>query len=445
LIEIGIVSDLTKMKGILENMNQVRVLIWISALALASVTTSTASARALSWSESLKLALENNTELKAAGDAFRSTEDQEGVARGGFLPTVSGSLTGTRSGTAGSLDYGTAPGNQFSATLKGGENLFSGLYDHGNLVRAKANTRAALAVLQIARAKMSFDLKSAYEGLRFAQNARSLSLEIVKRRESNLGLVQLRFNSGRENKGTVLLSKAYLADAKYGALQADHSTSAARATLARVVGLDDTDETLNASEEVPTHEPPAAPDFRKVATVTPDHIQAAAQEDAAEAAVTVARAGFFPTLDLSGTYGRRDTVFFPNGPDRWSLGLTLTIPIFNGGKDYYSTKGVNATYAGSIENRVGVDRGLLVSLRQAFHGYIEAVAKADVDASYRDAAQLRAEIARTQYNNGLVSFADWDLIENDLIAREKAYLQSSRERVTAEATWEQAQGTGVVP
>jgi outer membrane protein TolC len=425
-----------------------RLPLWLLAVTAASGLSgaSPAFARSVSWAESLVLTRANNANLKSAEATLRATENQEGVARAGFLPTVNGSLGATRTGTAGAIDAGTGVGNQYTATLKGEENLFSGLYDRANYSRAKANTRAAEATYQIAKAQVSFDLKSAYEGLHYAQDVRALALDIVKRRESNLNLVQLRFQSGRENKGSVLLSKAYLAEAKYESLQADNDASIARAALARVIGLDETDETLTASEEVPTSAPPSgAPDFRKIATLTPDHVQASAEEDASAAAVAVARSGFFPSLGVSGTYGRKDDEFFPRAPDRWTLGVSLTIPIFSGLKDYYATKGASATYASATGNRVNIDRGLLVKLRQAFHGYVEAVAKAQVDASFRDAALLRAEIARTQYNNGLVTFNDWDLIENDLIARQKAYLQSTRDRVTAEAAWEQARGTGVIP
>ncbi|MBS1962899.1 MAG: TolC family protein [Bdellovibrionales bacterium] len=416
------------------------------ALVLAVISPFAAEARELDWAESVKLLLENNADLRSAEASFRATESLEGTARAGFLPAVTGTLSATRTGTGGGTDVSVPAGNQYSATLRGDQNLFSGFSDRGNLSRARANTRAAAAALRIAKAKASYDLKSAYEGLRYAQNARTLALDIVKRRAANLDLVQLRFQSGRENKGSVLLSKAYLAQAKYESLQTENGESVARVTLARVVGLDDTDDTLAASAEVPTAAPPAAaPDFRKLAAETPDHAQVAAQEDAADAAVTVAHSGFFPTLGVFGTYGRKDDEFFPNAPDRWTVGANLTFPLFSGLKDYYSTKNANASYASAIGSRVSTDRGLLVKLRQAFHDYVEAVAKADVDASFRDAAQLRAEIARTQYNNGLIAFTDWDLIENDLIARQKSYLDSLRNRVTAEAAWEQAQGTGVVP
>ena len=74
---------------------------------------------------------------------------------------------------------------------------------------------------------------------------------------------------------------------------------------------------------------------------------------------------------------------------------------------------------------------------------MESIEKLKVDQSFLEAALKRSEIARSKYNNGLMTFEDWDLIENDLIARETAVLQSQKDRATAEAAWQQAQGQGV--
>jgi len=54
-----------------------------------------------------------------------------------------------------------------------------------------------------------------------------------------------------------------------------------------------------------------------------------------------------------------------------------------------------------------------------------------------------AEIARNKYNNGLLTFEDWDVIESDLINRQTTYLQNQRDRVISEAAWENIQGIGV--
>jgi outer membrane protein len=58
---------------------------------------------------------------------------------------------------------------------------------------------------------------------------------------------------------------------------------------------------------------------------------------------------------------------------------------------------------------------------------------------------LRSELGRAKYKNGLLNFEDWNAIESDLINRQKAKLQSQRDRVVAEAAWEQATGKGVIP
>ena len=75
----------------------------------------------------------------------------------------------------------------------------------------------------------------------------------------------------------------------------------------------------------------------------------------------------------------------------------------------------------------------------------QAIERLKVDESFRAAAIARAEIARRKYNNGLLSFEDWDIIENDLIFRQKNYLSSLQTRVTSEAAWERDRGTGAIP
>ena len=61
------------------------------------------------------------------------------------------------------------------------------------------------------------------------------------------------------------------------------------------------------------------------------------------------------------------------------------------------------------------------------------------------AAQVRAEIARSQYTSGLLAFEDWDLIENDLIENEKQALLARRTAARAAAAWDRALGKGVLP
>ncbi len=149
-----------------------------------------------------------------------------------------------------------------------------------------------------------------------------------------------------------------------------------------------------------------------------------------------------PSFNVSATQGRRGANFFPDN-GYWAVGMNVSFPFFSGGKDYFTTRSAYASTTAARETRENTDQQILINLRQNYNSYIEAVAKLQVDNSFKEAAQLRADIARNKYNNGLLAFENWDVIETDLINRQKSYLQSKLNRVTSEASWEQVQGKGV--
>jgi outer membrane protein TolC len=396
------------------------------------------------------LAAKSNSELQSSLQKYESTADLEGVARAGFLPVINGSLNYDRGNT---VTAGTPTGagntfstNRFSATLTGSENIFNGLQDLGKIRQAEANTEGAKALVAAAKAKISFDLKSAYQNVIYAKEYEQFTLDIIKRRESNLNMVKLLFQNGQENKGSLLLSQAYLEQARYEELQSRGSMRTAVAALAKTLGLD-RDIDFDIREQIPVVEPASgkSPDLRTLASQTPDYKKAVADANSADAGITVARAGFFPTLAASGSIGKQGSEFWPTDADRWSVGVALSFPLFNGGRDYYGTRSAADAWKSAESNRLNVSRDLLAKLESAYTNYVEAVAKLRVDESFVKAATVRAEIARKRYNNGLMNFEDWDLVETDLINRRRTVLQSRRDRVINEASWEQTQGKGAIP
>lgn len=381
----------------------------------------------------------HNAELQAAQASLDAARYASRGAYSGFLPQISASAAHTES--SGSLV--TAPAAPYSGSVTATQNLFSGFSDSAKVEQAAGNLEVAEASHAAARAQLSLDLKNAFAGLRYAQDNVELTSKIVQRLAENVRLVELRFEGGRENKGSLLLTRATLAQARYENLQAQQALVSAQSQLARMLGRADS-ETLSVTEPVPTGAPQPVDDFTALARATPNYRMLAAQERAAAAGVVLARAAFYPSLNLTGTLSREGPDWFPEGSRR-TVGVNVTIPIFNGGRDYNATRSSAANLAAAGFNKEGTERQLRVSLRQGYAGYVAAVEKLKVDAAYIEAAEARAQIARSKYNNGLMSFEDWDRIESDLIFRQKAWLASQRDRVTAEATWEQIQGKGVIP
>jgi len=418
------------------------------ALILLLFTSFPAGAAVWTWEKSAEQTARSNPELEAARRTLSARESQRRAAFAGFFPKLTASFGYTRgtgrSSQTGLLPEGTGTGERtnYSASLTLSETLFSGFADKAKVDGASAARDVAEAKLMTARAKASADLKSAFAGLVYAKQASKLTEEIIRRRGSNLKLIELRFESGRENRGSLLLSRGYLEQARLDHLQAENSIGTYQAQFVRVLGLDEKD-LPEVSGAVPIVSPPAKVNFDELTLHTPDYLQAAGEEASADAAWVTARSGFFPTLSLTGTTANSDDRFFPQD-NRWSIGATLSFPLFNGGSDYYGMKAAgDLSKAAALAKDNALQQGK-VKLRQALAGFQEAVQKLEVDARFQEAATTRAKIAREKYNNGLLTFEDWDIIENDLISRQKSLLSSERDRVVAQGEWERAQGKGVI-
>lgn len=399
-------------------------------------------ADSLTWEDGVREAAAHNAEVRAARATFEASSYQRRAAYSGFYPQLSAGVSyNDVSGSAVSSTAGST--SAYSASVSVTQNLFAGFQDQARVGQASANEQASEAGFAAAKAKVGQDLKTAFAGLLYAQSNIVLTGNIVRRLEDNLRLVELRFEGGRENKGSYLLTRASLNQARYENLQARQALRSAQAQLARALGRARTDD-LSVAGDVPVTRPDDAPDFERLIEQTPDYRQAAAQERAAAAGVQLARAPLFPSVNLTGSVARDGETWLPDD-NRRVVGMSVSIPLFSGGRDYYGVKSAASTLEAAASNKDSIDRQILVKLKQTYAGFVESTEKLNVDNDFLEAAKTRAEIARARYNNGLLSFDEWDRIENDLIQRQKAFLQSQRDRVTAEAAWDQARGASVIP
>ncbi|HSA58585.1 MAG TPA: TolC family protein [bacterium] len=414
-----------------------------------------AAAETLSWRECVDEAAQANPTIRAAEATVSSARYQTKAAYGAFFPQVTGNADYSNGGRSTSSPGTLTPSaggvltdnnNSFlSFSVNARQNVFSGFRDKARIGQGKANETVARSDLHLARSQASFDLKSAFAELRYAQDFHRLTEDIVKRRRDNSNLVALRFESGRENKGSLLLSRAYLDDAEFDRQQAANAIETSRQELARVLGRENLDE-IRVAGTVPVTKPRPLKSYADsldgLMDQTPEFRRAAGQKKLAQETVREARSAFFPSLDVNAAVGRQGDQWFPED-NRWSVGVGLSLPLFSGGTDYHNFKSAKARDLAAAYNKTGAETQVRARLVSAHKAFVDAVKRLEADKSFLDAASVRAEIARSKYDNGLISFEDWDIIENDLINRQKAYLVSQRDRITAEAAWERALGRGV--
>ncbi len=403
------------------------------------------SAPVLTFEDCVSEAASHNPDLAAAQESVNRANQQVNVDLGVFFPQVTGSLGANRSGTPAShVLSGTSNGDsiqkQYSAGLSAQENLFNGLHDSAQVKKDRAALEVAVAQLDAAKAQVSFDLRNAFASVLYAQESLNLTRLIADRRKENLQMVNLQFNVGQENKGSYLVSKAAYRQAQFEVNQAERNLRVSGHGLASVLGRP-TFEVLVVTGTFVTNLPSSLPNFQDIAQKTPAVRQADAQLRSDEASVTISRSGFFPQLNASVAGSKTGDSWTPDS-ELWSAGLNLSYPLFSGGSTYHSYKGAVAQSRRSKNLVDSANFSAASSLDQAFGQFQNAVENIEVQQQTLDADQVRAEIARSQYQNGLVSFQDWDVIENNLISQQKQALQSYLSALSAENAWNQAQGKG---
>ncbi len=432
----------------------------LPTIATIVVTTQT-SAVTLRFDEYVSMVSNGNPTLEAAKKDWLGTEQNERVALAAFFPKISASTSYTRSGSSVNSGGGGGAGgivqngvllnsgssgqinNSYLGSLILTQNLFSGLKDKSKYDQAEWRTKSFFWTYTTAKATLSYSVKEAFANLLFSQESVDLAKQILDRRESNYSLVTVRFQNGRENKGSVLLSEAYMEQAKLDLIKAQDSLKVAQTKLKSLMNKDYLDE-VTVEGEVPLMPLLGdSADFEKLAIETPAYNKAHALEMAASEDIDIARANFSPSLDIQGNLTRQGTSYFPPN-ERWNMALTLTIPIFDGMKDMAGVKAtVLAKYSLEAQKRSTL-LNLLPSLRDAQNQAKQGDIKFKVDQKFQQAASTRAEIARAKYNNGLLTFEDWDIIEQDLIARQTNFLTTKRDRIIKYATWENQLGKGSI-
>ena len=410
---------------------------WPTALALAAATNQVS---ALTLEDCLADAARHQPDVAAAKEAVQYAEFQYRAAISAFLPQLSANASANRSRTG--IGSGPALDDYYTANLQAQESLYTGGHDTALLDQRRAQRDLACEQLQQALAQLSYDVHTAFVSLLYAGDAITQNTAIVKRRADNAGLVELRYEGGREHKGSLLRMQAMLSQARLDEESARRTLKVARQRLARALGRE---QAVPAVAGALTVEPPEAePDYTQLAETVPSVRLALVQVQAASAGVRVAKSEYLPTISATAGYGRYDDVFLPQN-DNWSVGVQLNYAFFPGGRNIMDVRS-----AQSDERRYGwllrsQWQQTLVDLQQAYNDWLDAAQQSHVQQEFLQAAELRAEIARSQYTSGLMSFDDWDIIENDLIAQQKAELTARRDAVLALATWEKARGISLLP
>lgn len=388
----------------------------------------------LTWIECVIIAQKIHPQILSAQEKLNQAKADKAISKSGLFPQITGSGSSLTSKVEDAKSSKT-----HSLSLSARQLIFDGAKTDSGVKAALENIKSAQYNLDVVSSDVRLNLRTAFIELMRAQEFITLTEEINKLRRQNVELVSLRYEAGREHLGSLLTTKASLAQAEFETAQARRRLELAQVRLNKELGEGRYKPVQVRGEFILSEKLEPKPDMIKLTQENPFLKQLIAKKEAARWGIESAKSEYFPQVYADGSLGRSDDKFLPE-KDRWGAGLSFSLPLFEGGSRKAGQDKSTAIFKQSEQDlRSGKDT-VIFTLEESWINMKDAQENVQVQKKFLDAAAERSKISQAQYSNGLITFDDWTIIEDNLVSAQKSYLNAQAGALIAEANWVQAKG-----
>ena len=372
----------------------------------------------------------NSPDLRAAFERVEQARAVARITRADLFPGLSFDPNGNR--TRYSANRTTQPGapvlgytgNEFSLPLD-----LSYEVDLWGRVRrsfraAREQAQASAAAYQNVLLSLQANVAQDYFLIRSIDLDRRVLAAAIDLRKKNLALVESLHQGGADSAVDVAQAETELSSAQADLLGLDLRRVQLENALAVLCGR--TASSFSLAETDRLYQPPPVPVGLPAELLErrPDVAEAERSMAAASEGIGVAKAAFFPAIQLTGSAGVESVELkdiFNWESRAWSLGPNLSLPLFEGGRIRAGVQRARAAYQEAValyRSQVlvafhEVEDGLagLRLLQEQFQAQMRAV----------DGARKSAELSRIRYREGLASYlevvvADRTMLETQITA-----------------------------
>jgi len=363
----------------------------------------------------VRQAISNNPTLQAAEASLRQSQDNMRAGYGLYYPQGQAGVSASRQLSAAPLEQS---GSHTSGTVF---NLFTASGTISYTLDLFGGKRRTVEGLRAQADSRRYESKAAYIALsanvvntsiaRAAYAAQIRATEqLIELEKQQLHLAETQFHAGTAPYSTVLsvrsllaANQALLAPLEQNASQAEHLLATLEGVEPSKAALPDID---LAGLTLPVDLPVSLPS--DLVRQRPDILSAEALMHVASANIGIATAAMYPSVSLSGTYGGASTTLASLSAVSkfWSIGPTVTTPVFQGNSLWYVRRASIDAYQQSQ-----------ATYRQTVLGAFEQVADT-LKALEHDAEGLQAQVEakraagealnllQVNYRAGLVAYPD---------------------------------------
>lgn len=296
--------------------------------------------------------------------------------------------------------------NATSATLEASYTLL-GSGKVAELRRSGASLASAEANEIAARFRTALAADAAYFSVLAEGELARAAADRLRRAEEQFGVARVRVIAGEAIASDSLQLLLEVNRARLGVLRRDSALAVSRLRLGRRIGIAGPAD----AAALDTVAPPVLPLSQDEAIAEmrargPDVEAARAEERHARAALGAERAGYWPDVTLGATTGAYDSEFFPSAFKRTQFAVTVSVPIWDGGRRELAVARASAQRDVARAEREDRERAAAEVMAEAYHGYDTArsgIALAQVGVAV---ATENYRVQRARYREGATTILD---------------------------------------
>lgn len=368
----------------------------------------------------------NNQNVANYAAQYRQAQALASQSRAELFPSLGYDSSVTRSGshaTTGSSQRTTSSSHQAELSASWELDLWGKL--RRTLEENKASAQASAAELANITLSAQSELAQDYFQLRIMDQKIALYQQSIDAYQRYLTVIENKYQTGSESRATLAQAQMQLESARASAQDYQWQRAQMEHAIALLVGKAPADFSLPVAKLDATLPTVPAVLPTQLLQRRPDIAYAERNVAAANAAVGVAIAGYFPDLTLSASGGVSASTLHNlfSLPNRiWSLGPELSGTLLDFGATSSQVEQARASYDASVAS---YRQSVLEALQEVEDELVELNTLQGEMASQQRAtaaAQESARVTRNQYDAGMIDYLDVATTENSSLSEQQNLL-----------------------
>ena len=420
---------------------------------LSAICLSSAAAQPWTLRECCDYAVSHNISIRQQENQCRQQEIQLSNARNSRLPDLSGSVSQNFSfgrGLTADNTYSNTNTSSTSFSLGTSVPLFTGFQIPNQIKMNQLNLEAATAELEKAKNDIRMQVAQAYVQILYNMEIAEVARRQVSIDSMQVARIKALVNNGKASGSQLSQQKAILANSQLAVTQAENNLALSLLTLSQLLELPTADGFSIAKPDIS-----GLSGIAGVSSDTPDAVYAEAlglkpeivaqqlRLRATDHNIKIARAGYMPTLSLSGGLGSNyyTTSKFDSDPFSTQLknnfsqyiGLSLNVPIFN----RFQTRNSIRTAKIQQENQQlqldNAKKTLYKEIQQVCQSATAAKAKYESSTVAMQSSKDAFELMQAKYENGKANMTEFNESKNNYLKSESDLVQARYELLYQQA------------